>query len=333
MVFIYLFTCCPRCFTSSAARGPLDLDKHTRHRSTSPGRHDAYYDRPQDNYAKEPKRNRHTRPEPASPHSRSRNPEHHLLDEGGWRSHGDPYSEHLLSSRGKRGDRYHPNYEPTESGRSRSHRDEDTERVVRRKEKPVRPPPPQSPRERDKGWDREYRQERGRDLEWDRYLAKEQRRDREQNHREAREDGRDGERPRERRHSWDRPRQKGRERDRARTRSRERELEDYRHGSSSSREARSSWEEEGDNGERERSTRGRQRVHPGPEEVFEEDTREVWDTRQGEGASRKRSHTHPEDDAGTTESPPPGSAAGLCVWCAGGCCCGNLRWRVDLKEH
>ncbi|XP_056893226.1 coiled-coil domain-containing protein 50 isoform X3 [Takifugu flavidus] len=287
-----------------AARGPLDLDKHIRHRSTSPGQQDApsssLYDYPQDNHSKEPKRSRHPRQEPAPPHSRSRNHEHHLLDEGGWSSHGDPYSEQLLTSRGKRGDRYQ-NYEPAESGRSRSHWDEDAEKVVRRKEKPVRPPPPQSPRERDKGWDREYKQERGRDLEWERYLAKEQRRDREQNHRQAREPGRDGERPRERRHSGDRQRQKDRERDRARTRSRERELEDYRHSSSSSREARASWEEEGDDGERERSTRGRQRVHPSPEEVFEEEreaTREVRDTQQGEGSSRKRSHTHPDNDAG-----------------------------------
>lgn len=326
----------PRCFASSAARGPLDLDKHIRHKSTSPGRQDAYppgsshYDYPEDNYPKEPKRSRHPRQEPAAPRSRSRNPEHHLLDEEGWSSHGDPYSEHLLTSRGKRGDRYH-NYEPTESGRSRSHWDEDAERVVRRKEKPVRSPPPQSPRERDKAWDREYKQETSRDLEWERYLPKEQRRDREQNHRQAREAGWDGERLRERGPSWDRQREKDRERNRARTRSRERELEeDYRHSSSSSREARASWEEEGDDGERERSTRGRQRVHPGPEEVFEEgrgDTREVWDTQRGEGASRKHSHTHTDNDAGT-------SAAGLCVWCAGGaCCCGNLRWRVDLKEH
>lgn len=313
------------------------MDKHIRHKSTSPGRQDAYppgsshYEYPQDNYAKEPKRSRHPRQEPVAPRSHPGNSDHSdLLDEEGWSSHGDLYSEHLLTSRRKRGDRYQ-NYEPTESGRSRSHWEEDAERMVRRKEKPVRPPPPQSPRERDKAWDREYKQENSRDLEWERHLAKEQRRDRERNHRQAGEAGGDGERLRERGHSRDRQRQKDRERDRARTRSRERELEEgYRHSSSSSREAKASWEEEGDDGVRERSTRGRQRIHPGPEEVFEEgrgDTREVWDTRQGEGASRKRSHTHADDDAGT-------SAAGLCVWCAGGaCCCGNLRWRVDLKEH
>lgn len=306
----------PHCSTSSAARGPLDLDKHIRHKSTSPGRYDAYppgssrYDYPQDNYAKEPKRSRHPRQEPAAPRSRSRNPDQHLPDEEGWSSHGDPYSEHLPTSRGKRGDRYQ-SYEPTESGRTRSHWDEDEERVVKRKEKPVRPPPPQSPRERDKAWDRERKQESSRDPEWERHVAKEQqRRDREQNHRQGREAGRDGERLREGGHSWDRQRQKDRERNRARTRSRERDLEeDHRHSSSSSREPRASWEEEGDDGERERSTRGRQRLHPGPEEVFEEergDTREVWDSRQGEGAGRKRSHTHTDDDAGT-------SAAGLCV--------------------
>lgn len=306
------------------------MDKHIRHKSTSPGRQEAHppgssrYDYAQDNYAKEPKRSRNPpRQEPAAPRSRSRNPDQPLLDEEGWSSRGDPYSEHLPASRGKRGDRYQ-GYEPTE--RSRNHWDEDAERVVRRKEKPVRPPPPKSPRERDKAWDRGDKQESSQDLEYERHLAKEQqRRDREQNHRTGREAGRDGERLGERGHSWDRQRQRDRERNRARTRSRERELEDdYRHSSSSSREPRASWEEEGDDGEWERSARGRQRVHSGPEEVFEDkrgDAREVWDSRQGEGAGRKRSHTHTDDDAGT-------SAAGLCV-CVG-CWRGWLLWKPQV---
>lgn len=298
------------------------MDKPARHRSTSPGRSDAHaagtshYDYPPEIYSKEPKRSRHPRQEPAAPRPRPRNPEQHLSDDGGRSVHGDP------SSRGRRGDRYQQ-YEPAESGRSRSHWEEDGERAVRRKEKPVRPPPPQGPRERDKAWDRDYKQDRGQDLEWERS------RDREQNHRQAREAGRAGERTRDRRPSWDRQGQRDRDRDRARTMSRERELEeDYRHSSSSSREPRASWEEEGDDGERERSARGRQRLLPGPEDVFDEgrgDAREVRDGRQGEGAGRKRGHTHPDDYAGTTEGPSPGAGSGGRV-----CVCVVVCWRCLL---
>lgn len=346
IIFIFLHTLAtptltPSSLHCSAARGPLDLDKHTRHKSASPGRYDSYAqvsshrDYSPDYNSKEPKRSRYPRPDPAAPHCRAKYPEHHLVAEGGWSKHADPYPEHLLPSRGKRGDRY-PTYDS---------REEDTERVVRRKERP----PPQSPIERDKAWDRygdrQHNKDRGRDLDRERHLEKDQMRDREQDLRRAREGGRDRVRSRDRGHSGDRHgerdrwRQKDKDRERVRTRSRERELEEERGFSREwPTQGRASWEEEEDDGERGRRTGGRQRIQSGPEEVFDElrndkgrgDTREFWDTREGEGPSRKRCHTHPKEETGTTVNPSPGSA-GVFVSCAGGAfCCGNLRWRVDL---
>lgn len=328
------------------------MDKHTRHKSTSPGRYDSYAtvsshrDYSPDYNSKEPKRSRYPRQDPAAPHSRSRYPEHHLVAGGGQSRHADPYPEHLLPSRGKRGERY-PNYEPTETGRAKGPREEDTERVVRRKERPPRPPPPQSPIERDKAWDRDgdrqHNQDRGKDLEWERRLGKEQTRDREQDLRRAREGGRDRVRSRDRGQSWDRQgerdRRRQKDRERVRTRSRERELEEEPGFSGDwPRQGRASWQEEEDDGERARRAGVQQRIQSGPEEVLDElrndkgreDTKEFWDTRQGEGPSRKRCHTHPNEETGTTVSPSLGSA-GVFVWCAGrSFCCGNLRWWVDL---
>ncbi|XP_049442908.1 coiled-coil domain-containing protein 50 isoform X1 [Epinephelus fuscoguttatus] len=289
-----------------AARRPLDLDKPAHHKS--PGRHDAYApvsshrDYSPDYSSTEPKRSRYPRQDPAAPHSRSRYPEHYLVAEGGRSRHADPYPEHLLPSRAKHGDRY-PHYEPTETGRARGPSWEDTERVVRRKERPGRPPPPQSQVDRDKAWDkkrdRQHNRDRGRDPEWERHIGKEQRRDREQDLRGARAAGRDRERSRERGLSGDRQRERDRQRQtdkdrqRVRTRSMERGLDDEPgHSRDWPREGRASWEEEGDDGERERRAGGRQRVHSGPDEVFDELEE------QGEGPGRERSHSHPSEDTG-----------------------------------
>ncbi|XP_071344010.1 coiled-coil domain-containing protein 50 isoform X1 [Trachinotus anak] len=309
-----------------AARRPLDLDKHTRHKSTSPGPYDTYApvsshrDHSPDYSSTEPKRSRYPRQEPAAPHSRSRYPEHYLVAEGGRSRHADPYPEHLLPSRGKHGDRY-PEYEPTETSRAMGLGGEDTERVVRRKERPARPPPPHIPIERDKAWDRERDRQRdrdrGRDLEWEKYMGKDHRRDREQDLRGARAGGRDRERSKDRGHTGDRHRERDRQRQRdkdrprTRTRSRERGLdEDYLeqgHSRDWSREGKASWvEEEDDDGERERKARCRQRVHSAYEDVFDEPrsnegregTREFWDPRQGEGPGRERIHTHPNGETG-----------------------------------
>ncbi|XP_062280295.1 coiled-coil domain-containing protein 50 isoform X1 [Scomber scombrus] len=296
-----------------AARKPRDLDKHTRHKSStnSPGRYDVYApvsshrDYSPDYSSTEPKRSRYPKQDPAAPHSHSRYPEHYLVAEGGRSRHADPYPEHLLPSRGKHGDRY-PNYEPTETGRARGPQGDNTERVVRMKERPVRPPLPQYPEQRDKEWVREKDRHRGRDLELERQMGKNQRRDREQDLRGARAGGRDRERSRDRGQSGDRHRVRDRQRQRdeqVRTRSRERRL-DEDVSERVPREGRASWEEDDD--ERERRARGRQRVHSNPEEVFDEyrsnegrgHTRDFWDPRQGEGPSRERSHTHPDGETG-----------------------------------
>ncbi|XP_068563494.1 coiled-coil domain-containing protein 50 isoform X1 [Cebidichthys violaceus] len=263
-----------------ATRRPLDLDEHTRHKSTSPGRHNAYAplsphrDYSPDYNSIEPKRSRYPKQDTAAPNSRSRYPEHHLVADGGRSRHADPYPEHLLPSRGKHGDRY-PDHESTETGKARGPGGEDTDRAVRRKDRPARPPPPQSPTERDKAWDRKHDRDRGRDLEWERHMEKEQRRDREQDLRGVR--GRDGEGPRDRglsgdgQRERDRQKQRDKDRQRARTRSRDRGLEEEPGRSRDGpREGRASWEEGGGDVEREGKALGRQRVHSGPDEVFDE---------------------------------------------------------------
>ncbi|KAG7230702.1 hypothetical protein INR49_019515 [Caranx melampygus] len=302
-----------------------------------------YYEDHGDYSSTEPKRSRYPRQDPAAPHSRSKYPEHYLVGEGGRSRHADPYPEHLLPSRGKHGDRY-PEYEPTETGRAAGLGGVDTERVVRRKERPARPPPPHYPIERDKARDRERDRQRDwdrrRDLEWERHMGKDQRRDRGQDVRGARAGGRDGERSRDRGHTGDRhrerdrQRQKDKDRSQARTRSWERGLdEDYLesgHGRDWSREGKSSWGEEEDDGERERRARGRQLVHSAYDDVFDEPRNdegrgELWDPQQGEGLCREHIHTQPNGETGTTLSLPLGSA-GMFVWCAGVAFrCGNLR--------
>lgn len=266
------------------------------------------------------------------------------MGEGGRSRHADPYPEHLLPSRGKHGDRY-PDCEPTETGRARGPGGEVTERVVRRKERPARPPPPQSPIERDKALDRERDrqrdQDRGRDLERERFMGKDQRRDREQDLERARAGGKDRERSRDRGQNGDRhrdgQRQTDRNRQRARTTSRERGLEeDPGHSRDRPREGRASWEEEGDDDERERRAGGRQRVHSSSQEVFDElgsdkgrgDTGEFWHPRKGEVPGRERCHTHP-NETGTTLSPPSGLCGGVCVVCWS-CFLLWLRWWDDL---
>ncbi|XP_047442870.1 coiled-coil domain-containing protein 50 isoform X2 [Mugil cephalus] len=302
-----------------ASRRSLDLDKHTHHKSTSPGRNDAYApvsshrdrDCSPDYSSTEPKRSRYPKLDSAAPHSHSRYPEHYLVAEGGRSRHADPYPEHLLPSRGKNGDRY-PEYEPTQTGRGRYPREDDTERVVRRKERPARPPPPQYPNERDKARDRERdkHHERDRSREWDRHTGKDHRKDREQDLKYARADGRDRERSRDRglsaERQRERERQKDKDRKRARDKSRDRGLEEDvlepGHSRNFPRESRASWEEE-DDGERERRARGRERVHSDPREVFDEvqvrgDTEEFMSPRQGEGPGREHNRSHLNGETG-----------------------------------
>ncbi|KAF3835150.1 hypothetical protein F7725_027708 [Dissostichus mawsoni] len=267
-----------------AARRHLDPDKHRRHKSSSPGRHDAYApvsshrDNSPEYSSTQPKRSRYPRQDPAAPHSRSRYPEHPLVAEGGRSRHADPYPEHLLPSKGKHGDRY-PEYEPTETGRARGEGGDDT--VVRRKEKPVRPPPPQSTIERDRKKDRQHDRDRGRDLDWEKHMVKDQRR--EQDPRGARAGGREDERQRER----DRQIQKDKDRQRG-----EGFEEDPGHSRDRPREGKASWEEEVEDGERERRAGVRLRVHSGPEDVF--DDLEL----EGGGPGRERSHSRSNGETG-----------------------------------
>ncbi|XP_077389302.1 coiled-coil domain-containing protein 50 isoform X2 [Festucalex cinctus] len=266
-----------------AARQPLDLDNPTHHTSSSPDPYDVHSpvsthrDHSPDYNSVEPKRSRHPKQDPTAPHSRSRYPEHFPVAEGGRGRHADPYSDQVLSPKGRRGDRY-ADYEPAESRRARDITGEDPDRGVRRKERP--------PQERD--WERErdrrYDRDGGREVDQDHYLRK-QRSDREQDMRTVR-GGRDRERSRDRGHGEDWPevrdKQKGKDGQRARPRSSQRALDD---DLVEPRGDRMSREEEDDNAERARRARGRQRVQSGPDDVFEElrnnkgrgDNRELWE--------------------------------------------------------
>ncbi|CAG5864522.1 unnamed protein product [Menidia menidia] len=308
-------------FEDHAAARPLDVDKRTRHKSGSPGRYDAYSpvrshrEYSPDHYSTEPKRSRYPKLDSVAPHSHSRYPEHALVAEGGRSRQADPYPEHLLPPRGKHGDRY-PEYEPAHTGRVRDHGGRDQDRVVRRKERPARPPPPQGSIEKDKVWDRErhrHDRERGRGQDWERHVGKD--------HRTGREVDRDTERSRDRGRHVDRyeerERQRLKDKQRARTRSRERGIEDHfpepGHSRDWLRESRTTWEEEEDYGER--RTRSRPRAQSNPNEVFDEfrdtevrgDTRELWNPRQWEDPGAERSHSHPGRETGRIVSKASGS--------------------------
>ncbi|XP_051930159.1 coiled-coil domain-containing protein 50 isoform X3 [Hippocampus zosterae] len=273
-----------------AARQPLDLDKPTRHTSSSPGPYDVHSpvsfqrDHSPVSNSIEPVRNRHPKQDPAVLNSRSRYPEHFPVAEGGRGRHAEPYSNHLQSPKGRHGDNY-PDYEPAESRRARD-MGEDPDRAVRKKERPAHSP--LSAKERDKGLERERdrRLERDglRDIEHDYHLRKHQRSDREQDMRTTR-GGRERERLRDRTHSEDRPEvrdkqtHKGKDGQRVRAKSRERAHDgDF----IEPRGDRVSREEEEDEARR---ARGRQRVQSGPDDVFEEsrnnrgrgDSRELWE--------------------------------------------------------
>ncbi|XP_061682360.1 coiled-coil domain-containing protein 50 isoform X2 [Syngnathoides biaculeatus] len=258
-----------------AVRQPLDLDKPTRHTSSSPGPHDLYSpvnsqrDYSPDSSLVESKRSRNPKQDPTALHSRSR--------------HGDRY----------------PNYEPAETRRPRDVKAEDTDRAVRRKERPAHSP--QSPKERDKGWDRDRDRrpdrESGREVGHDYHLRKHQRSDREQDRRMAR-GGKDGEHSRDRGHSEDgyevieKHTHRGKDGQQARAKSRE----TVRDNISELRGGRVSREEEEDDTERARMARGRQWVQSGPDEVFEEHRnnekrggrRDLWES------SRSRTPTNNE---------------------------------------
>ncbi|XP_029004675.1 coiled-coil domain-containing protein 50 isoform X2 [Betta splendens] len=267
-----------------AKRRPLDLDKDTR-RTTPTSYHREY----SPNYNSiEAKRSRHPKQDPASPRGRSKYADNCLGVEEVRSRHADPSPNNLHHSRSRHGDRY-PEYEPTELGRARSPRGEDEDSVVKRRERPARPPPPaQFATER--GRDTHRDRDRGRDRERESHTGEDQRREGEAGRGRYRERSQDKALSQDRLQERDRQRQKDRQR--ARTRSSERDLEEnylelgHR---KNGKVAMTSWDGEEDDGEREKSARGRQRVHSGPDEVFEEH-------RSSKGRADTRDYLQPQQE-------------------------------------
>lgn len=329
-----------------AHRGPLDLDKPKRlHSASGSGSHSPRpYSGPNSpgtprqrspgHSTSEPKRSTYPRHDPAAPQSHFRYPEHHLVAEGGHSRHTEQYPEHLQSSKGKHGDRY-PDYPSAEAGRRGQRGEErpgpDGERMVRKKEKPSRPPPPQNLVERDKGRDRERDfdrdKNRPRDSERAPYGDRESHRD----ERDERDADRDRRKDREHEARRDKEREKAghkretsrdaelsAERDRrgtgnedklrGRTKSRERNVDEEPVRSLS--KDKGIWvehnDDDGGDGEVETKARVRQNVHSGPGQVFLEprsdagrgEWREHRDLRQEEEPARGRSNSHPPREPG-----------------------------------
>ncbi|XP_031431307.1 coiled-coil domain-containing protein 50 isoform X2 [Clupea harengus] len=148
----------------------------------------------------------------ASDTGRRRYPEYDPPELGGPRLHASPGRDRHQDRRGRYPDHLPPEGRERQGehrrGRGAPAEEREDEPVVRRKERPLRPPPPSYPTERD------------RDQEKDRDRRKDKERDR---------DGwRDGERPRERAKSRDRLEMS--ESDRDRHRDRDRDAERDRHG-------------------------------------------------------------------------------------------------------
>lgn len=256
--------------------------------------------------------------------------------ERGRSKYADPCPEHLLPSRGKHGDRY-PEFEPSYTGRARE-QGQMEDGVMRRKEKPARPPPPHTTVERDKDREKDrQRHDRDRDYKTERHIE-EYTRGREQDARQRRE----REKSRDRIPSDDGPRDgdRHRQKDRQQTRSRDRALDldflEPEHIRDRPRDKRGSWEEEEDDGGR--KARSRQLIHSSPVEVFDVltnseargGTREIRDLLQVESPGTERSHSQPSRETGTTS--PLWALSGVCVVAALAFRCENFRWWVDLTD-
>ncbi|XP_061883805.1 coiled-coil domain-containing protein 50 [Entelurus aequoreus] len=240
-----------------AARQLLDLDNPVHHTSSSSNAVvSSPVDHSPDYNSIEPKRSRHPKHDPAAPHS-PKYSEPPLVAGGGQRRHADPYPVHQLSPKIRPGDRY-PDYEPAESSRA-----QDSERAVRRKDRPARSP--HGPVERDEGWQRDKRHNR----DWAREPEHYVRREKDLRMARAGKDRDGGQRD----YSEDGHRHKGH-------RGRERPLD---HELLEPRRGRGSREEEEDEARR---ARARQRVLS--DEVFDEhrnmDSRELP---QGDASSRE----------------------------------------------
>ncbi|XP_029487878.1 zinc finger CCCH domain-containing protein 13-like isoform X2 [Oncorhynchus nerka] len=322
-----------------ASRAPLDLDDKPRRpgsNSHSPESHPltpgSRRDLSPEYVSFEPSRTRYPPYDSVEPSTsgRSRSPEHHLESRGGGSrvKHGDPYPEdHLSNSRGKRGGSYPDYHHPTE-GRSkgkgdqrgrdpqgsqstfypdsrepRRHREErgdEGERVVRRKERPSRPPPQShNPVERDEAWERKRECEKDRQREPRR--DEERERDTPRHEERSRGGQRHGLRSQDQEHGRDKHREKDRRRER--TKSRERGLdEDYYEPIPSSR----AWTVGGVEGPVDEGG-PMARLHSGPSELCEEEEarrsprpgvmrgerRGHRDPGEGPSMGTERSYTHP----------------------------------------
>nr|XP_046157324.1 zinc finger CCCH domain-containing protein 13-like isoform X4 [Oncorhynchus gorbuscha] len=261
--------------------------------------------------------------------SLSRYPEHHLEGREGRRGrHGDRYPDYHHPtegrSRGKEGQRsrdhqgsqstfFADNHEP------RRQRDEG-DRVVRRKERPARPPPPSHiPVKRDEASSRARHREWERDGERD--GQREPRRD-EEIERDSQRQERHGERLRDQEHSRDK------DRHRERTKSRERgldEVQDEPTPSCRSRAWDSGGEESpspGDDEEGKGGARARLMLLSGPSELCEEAARRSprmgrgerghRDPGEGPSTGKECSHTHPapREPGHIVQGGPGGRGAG-----------------------
>ncbi|XP_047231191.1 coiled-coil domain-containing protein 50 isoform X2 [Girardinichthys multiradiatus] len=295
-------------FEDHGASRTADVDGHARQKSRSPDRYGSHsplrsnQNYSPDYYSVDNKRSRYPKQDSAAPHSHSRYPEDYLEEERGHSKHADMYPEHLLPSRGKHGDRY-PEFEPSYSGKTRDQGLMDVDSVIKRKEKPARPPPPNIIVERDK--DR-YRHDGDKDYKTERHVEKEHTRNREQDLRQRRE--REKSRDRIPSDEGQRERDRHRQKDRRQARSMEGglNLDFLEPGSSRIRpgENRGSWEKEEDDGGR--RARSQPRIHSLPVEVFDEfmngeargDTREIQDLQLGDAFGREHTPSRPSRETG-----------------------------------
>uniref|UniRef100_A0A087Y994 Coiled-coil domain containing 50a n=1 Tax=Poecilia formosa TaxID=48698 RepID=A0A087Y994_POEFO len=285
-----------------------DVDKRSRQTSRSPDLHGSYSPsrsnrkHSPDYYSAEAKRSRYPKQDSAALRGHSRYPEP-VEAERGRSKLADPYPEHLLPSRGKHGDRY-PEFEPSYTGRAREQGQMEVDGVMRRKEKPARPPPPHTTVERDKDREKDrQRHDRDRDYKTERRME-EYTRVKEQDARQRRE----REKSRDRIPSDDGPRDgdRHRQKDRQRARSRDRGLDmdslESGYSRDRPRDQRGSWEEEEDDGGR--KARSQQRIHSSPVEVFD-----VFANGEARGGAREIRHVDkgsgsiiPETEYGLTEA-------------------------------
>ncbi|XP_062411597.1 coiled-coil domain-containing protein 50 isoform X1 [Sardina pilchardus] len=171
---------------------------------------------------------------------RRRYPEYDPPEQGSPRRHEYPSKDGYQDKRGLNPDHYGPPEGRERQGRGAAAEEWEEEPVVRKKERPTRPPPPSYTTERDRDRDRD--RERDRDRDRDRERDRDRDRDKDRERKRDRDGRRDGERDRQRARSRD-----GldtRESDRLQDRDAERD----RHGHGPRRRDDQDWSREQDRG-------------------------------------------------------------------------------------